>query len=434
MQPEFDADGNINVVAYANPSAPNGGALVKYDMFGNKLVQNNNIRRGTGPALTPDGNYFWVARYVGAGDYDDTDKTAFYRIPASAAYTTANPDTGTDCEKFGIANAGSEKRALYIDVDPVGNVVAASGNSLSLTTINATHIGVYAPPDNGSVDSMESGTILWVENQPSYVGDNSPQTASNCNPLSVAHIEVYVSDLDGYADIQRCYLDLSPFGLSDHTPMDYKPGSGSGANATYQADISVPSGTTVGTYILNVYVRDQQYPNVPEAVGKYTLKVAGGWITGRVTNSVSGRPIEGATVTAVGTLTFTAVTDPDGNYVMPVNPGSYTVTAHKDTHIDSSDPPTPATVACDGTASGINRTLNPMNAYQCMQGNARYTTGRPDGSPVCVVGTVMRTHYVEGVQNGFNGYYYLWDTSYANTQQGVKVMVYPGQTALREGD
>lgn len=442
MECKFAADGTVWTLAYSDPGAVSGGALVQYNSSGVKLTQNNNIQRGTGIAFSPGGNYVWISRFVGTGNFADLDgdSTAIYKIPTATALTTANPYTGVDVEKFGIANAAADKRAYTLDADSWGNLAAAAGNPNCITANpDCRDIGLYAPPDNGSTAAVQSAVVNWSEATPTYVSDNSPQSISPCSPGATAHIEVTVSDLDGYTDIQRCYLDLSPFGQADHTPMNLKPGSGSGTTVSYQLDISVPETSAVGDHKLNVYVRDVHYPAVAETVGQYLLQVAGAWIAGTVTNADTGWPVADATVEALQgtTVVFTATTEADGTYVMPVTPGSYTINAHNTlSYQDSPDAPTAVTVICGQTATGINRTLLPLTVRGCTGGNARAVEGRPSGQHVCVRGIVYRAaqNVAGGVANGLNGFYYIYDTKYQGTVQGCRVNVFAGQSALHEGD
>lgn len=446
MECKFGVDGNLVVPAYGDPGATTGGALVKLSMAGTVIGRNDNIKRGTGFTFSADGNYMWISRFVtGSGSYVDSDATPIYKIPTIAAFSDdpgikADPyaTPALNVEKFGIANSATAKRAYSIDADGVGNLVACTGHTALITANpNCVHIGVYAPPDNGSQHAASTGIISWTEPLPHFDGSNAPQSVSSCNPASAAYVEVTVSDLDGYTDIQRCYLDLSPFGQADHTPMNVVPGSGSGTTVKYFLNLSVPDYVKVGEYDLTVYMRDVHHPNVPETTGTYKLIVTGGWISGKITNAVTGWPIEGATVTATGPFTFTALTDADGNYTMAVNPGTYAVDAEKTIshNKDTNLPAVTAVVTCGATATNINYTLQPLTVRQTTGGQASGTPGRPSDEPVSVVGTVLRTHYdAASSQNGLNGYYYIYDTSYAGTVQSVKVLVYAGQAPLNEGD
>lgn len=438
MQPEFDSDGYINIPAFSDAGSTSGGSILKFDMDGNVIAENSNIRHATGLTLTPDGQYFWVSRFVNT-TLTDTDTTAIYRVQADKMYDTADladpyaiPAKYVD--KFGIANSGTNKRAYTLKADVVGNLCAAAGNSGGLTSnADCANIGLYAPPDNGSTDTRETSAINWTgDYQPSFDSANDGVEASACDSNKTANVQVVASDLNGYTDIQAVYLDLSPFNGSDHTAMTRI--SGSGNISTWQKVVSVPSGTKVGDYNLNVYLRDTHYPTVLESSGKVLVKVTGGWITGKVVNSVSGRAIAGATVTATDNASnsFTAITDVDGTYTISASPGDYTVTAHKDSHNDSTDTAPSATVACSATTSIADLTLDPKSIYDVTQGNDRYTCP-VSGTEACVMGTVQRTHASDN-QKGFDGYYYIYDTSNTNTYTGLKVMVYTGQADLKAGD
>jgi hypothetical protein len=260
---------------------------------------------------------------------------------------------------------------------------------------------------------------------------------------------VQVSDLNGYLDVWRapgylhagCFLDRSPLGQGV-VPMN--PVSGSGTTATYSVGISIPPTVAVGVYTLPVYVRDRDFPTVPQTIGHVIVNVTGGWISGVVTNSVTGWPVEDATVEAVGTRTFTAKTDANGAYIIGVNPGTYAVNAHKPgvnptypRYADSPEPATTAVVDCNSTVTDINRTLDPLIVWDATGGNSRNTPdNRPVGEVVCVRGIVFRAAQdVPGeVPNGLNGYYYIYDTKHVGVPAGCKVRVFTGQTTLKQGD
>jgi hypothetical protein len=469
MKPGIGPDGYIHVPSYYGTDPSQGGSATDWQRGGRLMkwnftttaqsqVQDQNwkIRRGVSVAFTQDGQYAYISRYVESdpnSNHYDPDQTAVYKIPFSALYTTADPDNNIDCEKYGFLCTPAEKTALMIETDALGNLVSTGGRTGWMA--NGRCIGLYAPPDPPgspySIDSRSTTKITWSagEYQPKYDGSNSPLNGSNCDPNAVVTITVQASDLNGYLDIWRdaghpnagCFLDRTPFGQSV-VPMN--PVSGNGSTATYSLAITVPSTVATGTYQLPVYVRDRDYPTVPETVGYVTINVAGAWISGTVTNSVTGWPVEDATVEAIGTKTFTAKTDANGVYVIAVDPGTYLVNAHKPganpsypRYADSTEPPTMVTVGCNDTATDVNRTLDPLIVWNATGGNARNNPDqRPIGEVVCVRGIVFRAarDVAGGVANGLNGYYYIYDTKHANTPAGCKVRVYTGQATLKEGD
>lgn len=422
-----------------------GGALVKYNMpwtGGNPVEEwrNTNLTLGMAVDITADGSTLWMCRNT------STDGDQFWALPLASAQTA----TSGTVTKYGMTGTGAiTKRPQFFRIDPVGNIACTFGGTNPESF--QSYCGVFEVPDSGSLDSRQTTAIYWGgDPQPTFDGSTGPYYGSNCDPSSVVNITVYASDLDGYLDIWRdgshpnagCFLDRSPFGQST-VPMN--PVSGQGNTATYQLAITVPSSVVTGEYRLPVYVRDRDYPAVPQTVGEVVIKVAGGWITGTVTNSVTGWPVEDATVEVTdGVKTFTAKTDSNGIYIVSVDPGTYSVNAHKPganplypRYADSTEPPTVVTVNCGDTIADVNRTLDPLIVWDATGGNARNTPdNRPVGEVVCVRGIVFRAaqDVAGGVANGLNGYYYIYDTKHANTPAGCKVLVYPGQSTLKPGD
>lgn len=464
MKAGIGPDGYIHVPSYYGTDANaedwhQGGRLMKWNFTTSAQAtvqaQNWKIRRGQAVAFTQDGQYAYVSRFLDANtssDYYDPDQTPIYKIPFSALYTTADPDNNIDCVKLGFACTPAEKLALLMETDALGNLVSTGGSTGFLA--NGRCIGVYAPPDPAgapySSDTRETSTIHWGgDPQPTFDGSTGPYYGSSCDSGVSVTITVTASDASGYLDIWRdgghlnagCFLDRGPFGQSV-LPMN--PLSGSGNTATYQLAITVPAGVAVGEYHLPVYVRDRDYPAVPEAVGEVVINVAGGWISGVVTNSVTGWPVADATVEAVGAATYTSTTDVNGAYTIAVDPGTYAVNAHKPganptfpRYADSPDAATTAVVSCNDTVTDVNRTLDPLIVWDATGGNARNDPDqRPVGEVVCVRGIVFRAaqDVPGGVENGLNGYYYIYDTKHVGVPAGCKVRVFTGQTTLKQGD
>ncbi len=469
MDPKIGADGFIHVPSYYGTATnaddnKHGGRLMKLNFAtsGTPTVQaqNWNIRRGVSIAFTEDGNYAYIARYLSsdpASEYYDPDQTPIYKIPVSALYT-ANPDTDTDCTKLSINCTKLPQSAAMLNTDARGNLVAVVAETTwpyAGAAAAGNAVGVYAPPDPDGVpytaDTRETTTIHWGgDPQPVFVSSTGPYNGSNCDPNATVTVSVQVSDADGYTDVWRdgsypnagCFLDCTAFGQG---VLAMNPISGNGTTANYQLAVSVPGTVVVGTYHLPVYVRDRHYPAVPEAQGEVVVNVAGGWISGTVTNSVTGWPVEDATVEAVdGGVTYSAKTDANGAYTIGVSPGTYSVNAHKPganptypRYADSADAASTAVVACNTTVTGINRTLKPLTVWDATGGNARNDPDqRPLGEMVCVRGVVFRAaqDVAGGVANGLNGYYYIYDTAHLSTPAGCKVRVFTGQTTLKQGD
>jgi len=115
-----------------------------------------------------------------------------------------------------------------------------------------------------------------------------------------------------------------------------------------------------------------------------------GTVNGTVTNSLTGEPVAGATVTANG---YSAITDSSGAYVIPDVPiGTYTVTASAEKYVNQSKTATVtadttttldfALVPLNGTLSGVvtdSSTGNPISGATVTANGVSVSTGA-DGS------------------------------------------------------
>lgn len=439
MEPEFDRTdtGAIHVPAYGDAGSNWGGALVKMSFDDASIIaQNDRIHRGTGLATSPDGNHLYVSRFVSStprspGDpFSDDDDTAIYRIPADAAYATADPVTGVGVEKLGIANTIGPHRALTLDADGFGNIAAAAGNANFYS--NATQIGLYAPPDNGSVAACTVQIVCPPDPPPSGECINCPVPVSSCEPGAAATIRIRACDEAGHQDICGCFLDMTAFGLGALVPMNRV--SADGDCAVYELAFTVPASMSVADHTVPVVLRDCHYPLVPDSSCEATIRVTGGWISGRVVAASCDWPVDGATVTATDAQndSFTTRTGAEGSYLLSVAPGDYTVEVRHDGYQPPDASAEQVTVACSETAAGVDRVLLPLDVRECV--DISYGSALPEsGDRVCVRGVVGVSSHLEGEQCGLDGYYYIFDTVHG-ALYGCRVMDFPGQHALRAGD
>jgi hypothetical protein len=189
--------------------------------------------------------------------------------------------------------------------------------------------------------------------------------------------------------------------------------AGSGYTTTSSSgQYTIDKGIPTGTYTVNVIKEgylNAQITGVQVTVGSETtgtnliLSLSGG-ISGRVTDSASGLPLQDIVMTAFtgGTFGWTGFTDSNGNYNIATNlaTGTYNVSAlMPEGHITKS---TTVTVTAGAQITGVNLALDPSGIIL-----GRVTT--PDGTPLANV-TISAIANAEVQYYGYNqtnalGYY-----------------------------
>jgi hypothetical protein len=189
--------------------------------------------------------------------------------------------------------------------------------------------------------------------------------------------------------------------------------AGSGYAATsssgqYTIDKGIPTGTYTLSVIkegyLNAQVENVQVTVGSEATGINLYLSLSGGISGKVTDSASGLPLQNIVITAFtgGTFGWTGFTDSNGNYNIATNlaTGTYNVSAMMpEGHITNS---TTASVTAGAQKTGVNLALDPSGIL-----SGRITATPSDAGLANVTITAMADagQYYGFTQTNATGYY-----------------------------
>lgn len=410
------------------------GAVCKYNIdwttgAATLAWANSNLPNSLGVDISPDGSTLMFTRQIA------TDGQQVWTVPLASAQTAtaanctplgfiAPPDYEANPPITGYAYTHNMAQLRY---DALGNVVATYSHSNFET--QGGYWGFFATPDSGSTNTRTTGIIGWSHPQPVIASTNSPVAISSCTPGATGTASVVVTCADGLDKIASVTVDFSSLN---------KAGQGvvalTGSAGTYTGTFGIGSSLRVGDYNCPITVTST-WPSMVPTVGNLVVRVAGATITGTVTNSKTGWPIANAVVTATtGTPPdYTATTNASGVYTLPVVPGSYAVSAVATSYGSQTGGAVSMTLACGDTKTK-NLQLDPMDIHTATGGNWYSNIGRAPNTTACMIGSVLRLPQQGTGTQGFNGYYYLSDSVFNSTQQGVRVNNYTGQPTLKEGD
>jgi|GEM_PF-1858564 len=485
MQPAIDTDGTV-YVAGINQSAstvtPDIGALTKWDMSGNPLGRNANMTQATGCCLTPDGQTLWLARPIGltagASNYGDPNDTSpgaqadkcIYKLPKAEAMTAvAYPTPSANLRKYGLQTAysgGGMKMPRFIAADGSSNLAVATADSDIAS--RGFFFGLYKEP-TGATPTTEvrigRNVINWSnDSSPEFIGGSMDPSPVECG--GTLDVSVTAKDADsipsGENDIQRCAIYCPNLGLGlpgdpgTAVNMTYVSGPDAQKQNTYALTVAVPQSAPTGELTADIYIYDV-HGGIQPAHGTLTVTVNGGYITGVITEGLTGRPAAGVTVRATkGDYYREDTTDSHGTYTINITPdygytvapvtNSYANTYPSEYNLQSDWPNTPGTTdwprytdCTVGQTSTANGRVWPMAVTQVTYDWTAHAY-RAGGRTVCVTGTVLRQagdSTVTPKQLGYNGYYFITDTLGGpshNTQQAVKVRVYATGSECKKGD
>ncbi len=263
-------------------------------------------------------------------------------------------------------------------------------------------------------------------------------------------------------DIGSCTLYCPELGVGNPgdpgsaVAMDLTSGPDDEKRNTYSLTIPIAANAPTGAFVVDVTLNDV-HPGVESSHGAATITVIGGYITGTVTEGVTGLPAVGVTVRATsGGFYREDVTDENGIYTIDATPGggytvapvtnSYGNTIPAEYNLQSDWPSVPGTsdwpkyasVTLGGYLTASGRVW-PLAVTQATYDWNTHTY-RAGSRTVCVMGTVLRQagdSTVTPNQKGYDGYYWLTDMlggSDHDTQQAVKVKVFDHGAECERGD
>ena len=288
---------------------------------------------GLTTTTAPDGTYNLS---VAPGTYTAVASKSLYTSSSQSATVVSGVTTILDFQLQPVPGwiAGTVTDATTGLPIPGATITVSPGGFIMATAADGTY-NVTVAPDTYAVTA--SKPLYVAQTQGATVTSNATTTADFPLGPVPGWIAGTVTNAATGAPIAGATIAVNPGGISTVTAVD----------GTY--NVTVASGTYTATASKALFLSQSQAATVASAatsIANLQLTPMPGWIAGLVTDSGTGAPVAGASVTIApgGASTTTAA---DGSYNVSLGPGSYTVTVSKSLYVSQARS---VVVASDATA------------------------------------------------------------------------------------